>query len=1797
MLPSRLLLVLALLITSILRAAEPAPLRAALLGWEAVPERTDVQRVVADLVVLAQVELSAEPGVEWVERAELDKVLAEAGFSLGGAFDPRSALRVGHLASADIIVTGLMDASDPAASKLLLEAVEVKSGDLLARVETPLPPRPHRHQRLRDEDRIASTGALRKLLSNAAARRAELTGKQSLALLFFANTGPSSRLDTAGERLAEALRDAVEKTGGRALRFPRAAESADERDLAVLGLAEADPESWQKIADLYVWGEYKELPAEGVAFEATPVEASLTIWDGASPPRAVEWRGVVAEFPRAAETFAPPLAAALRQSPGPRSASAREEAAKRILDRVDLLEGRHPALMRSADFWKTDLGKNFYRHRLDLLQTAAFLAPEDSRTAERLYSAKWADPVRGNLPETLWEKYLDRSALDRRFPAGPLPRTGPRPAMRENAFDILNYTLRRFGEESWREREGMYRAGAELAADEWAREIERRSEAARRAGTPEPALITEFGLPLGYYHFSNAFKQRLVERTWPVFAPVFGATFARDPEAVRKQAKNFVRIFESFGQEDVAFRRVTAALEIGSAAAAPSSRPDARPVPRDQNPDPAPVAPEWGGGAGAPPVVSVRKLEWRPVTRGAVTGWPVRPAEIRPRLLGYDGHRLWIDAPPLADLGQAERVRHRVATLAPFSQTIEPVPAPPELGARLAAVTADEDGVYFASEYEGLWLAGPTAGTWRRFEEAEGLPSSSIAGVVSTPSGPVVVTTAPQNILARLDRTSGSWISMGVFPAAAGPGNSARNPSSPGAPADAGFSSAPRLAVAGDWVLASFDRPVLRNLRNPATPDPIEARRARVDAERRLQMEQIRQGKAPPGPMKPISAGWRLWPAESVFADEESFWLAGEFGLVRLALSRLDEEVVWEKDRPIHALAGSGPFILVAFSSPLSRPEIRARDGRMPETKIGIFDKRSGRWVHEFSVPDAVVNLVAAPGVAWASGAHLHEIDLRRLDPQWRSAAFPATDPAMRVFGFADQRPFEAIVKGDATTLRAVLAEAPLPVAATPATGLAPLHLAASVSTLEIVDLLLATGADPNVFSTDGRTPLAFAAARGDMAVVERLLTAGADPDAQGRPHNRRLMLDPLKPAPRSAIPPVQPGAGRAEILPDGRARLHWQAPPDSAMSYSLYRKDSPAADAHLMAARHGHQRSGWTNIGRQVESSIPGDARAWIDTLPRPAGSTCVYTLVAETGEDRFGPPAPTPLVALDQPAEPQPAPSLTDSTPAFVDSTPLQQAAWAGHAQVVGRLLAAGADLATTSAAGHGATHFAVLGGHDEILRTLLRAGAPLELVATGFAKSSDSARDTDGLHAGRAGTVLHYVYLAHRNRALFEELLAAGANQGSLPQLAARLGREDDVAMLRAAERRPFQSLHAGQPSFVAAYLAGRRELARRLRDAEFSPNAPGWPDESRTRIVEDTLMIAVKANDLELTRWLLQRGAKPRSQSENSHLGRAILAKNPELVRALVEHGAAPKQLPSGLLAAITDPEIREALSISRAEAKLSFPWDSSRSYSSVAREVGRPGQASPEALAADAALHEAAARGDVAGIRAALAAGAHVDAKAGKGWTALIHALAARHVEAARALIDAGASLNFVTHQGSPPIVFAAAIGDLRLIEEMLDLGADPDLALNESSSALHVALVNHPDVARLLVARGAHPESIIHVGGLGDRAPPIFRMARAGELAAIKLAVELGADPRRALWRPSIGEPTFGLTALPYAAASNDVATLDYFIELGLDLHWTNKHGYSALDWALRNNADRTAARLRSLGVKSHDERGPPPKR
>ena len=183
---------------------------------------------------------------------------------------------------------------------------------------------------------------------------------------------------------------------------------------------------------------------------------------------------------------------------------------------------------------------------------------------------------------------------------------------------------------------------------------------------------------------------------------------------------------------------------------------------------------------------------------------------------------------------------------------------------------------------------------------------------------------------------------------------------------------------------------------------------------------------------------------------------------------------------------------------------------------------------------------------------------------------------------------------------------------------------------------------------------------------------------------------------------------------------------------------------------------------------------------------------------------------------------------------------------------------------------------------------------------------------------------------------------------------------------------------------------------------------------------------------------------------------------------------------------------------------------SRSPASSPAPTDRPASsAAPSAAndpSADARLLRAAAAGDVAAVRAALEAGADVEAVDDTGATALVLAAYGNHVDVARALVDAGADVNHKDRtEQSAYLISTSEVGDdPRLLDLMLASGARVQAKDSFNGTGLiRAAERGFPVIVDRLLDAGIQVDHVNELGwtalheaiilGKGSRAPPASR--------------------------------------------------------------------------------------------------------
>lgn len=119
---------------------------------------------------------------------------------------------------------------------------------------------------------------------------------------------------------------------------------------------------------------------------------------------------------------------------------------------------------------------------------------------------------------------------------------------------------------------------------------------------------------------------------------------------------------------------------------------------------------------------------------------------------------------------------------------------------------------------------------------------------------------------------------------------------------------------------------------------------------------------------------------------------------------------------------------------------------------------------------------------------------------------------------------------------------------------------------------------------------------------------------------------------------------------------------------------------------------------------------------------------------------------------------------------------------------------------------------------------------------------------------------------------------------------------------------------------------------------------------------------------------------------------------------------------------------------------------------------RPAPVRPEAL------HRAAQAGDIEGLTAALEAGVDIDARDGRGWTALMHAVNKGYLLLVEPLLAAKADPDVRAPDGATALFMAALHGHSEVVDLLMKTGADLSVRGPQGRTAVDVARARYGDV-------------------------------------------------------------------------------------------------------------------------------------
>ena len=389
--------------------------------------------------------------------------------------------------------------------------------------------------------------------------------------------------------------------------------------------------------------------------------------------------------------------------------------------------------------------------------------------------------------------------------------------------------------------------------------------------------------------------------------------------------------------------------------------------------------------------------------------------------------------------------------------------------------------------------------------------------------------------------------------------------------------------------------------------------------------------------------------------------------------------------------------------------------------------------------------------------------------------------------------------------------------------GITPLHIAVERGHRAVVKVLLARQANPNQAFPNGRAPLHTAAMGGDLESMRRLLEGGADlqplspwgtPLAVAVQHRQREAVEFL----------LQRGA-KPQLAPqDGMTALHWaavQGLPD--MAQLLLNSGAPVE----VSGELGTPLTGAAAGRRSVQK--------WLDhaRAPREAG---LIHLTLGTDEEYVA-----VLRALLA------AKAEVNAREPLKERTPLLIAASQGHLAAVEVLLAAGADPAATDRNRSTVLHVAAemdvpAPVMAEVVTRLLRAGAPLEVRDRVLATPLHAA-----VNAGKPMIVALLLEAGAR-------VNAVGPQLATPLQIAVMRGNRDIVELLLA--KRPDLEWRnaAGTTALLEAVVLPAKDLAAWLLEHGADVNA------ACTTNGATPLMVSARDGDTGMTQLLLDHGAK-------------------------------------------------------------------------------------------------------------------------------------------------------------------------------------------------------------------------------------------------------------------------------------------------------------------------------------------------
>lgn len=241
---------------------------------------------------------------------------------------------------------------------------------------------------------------------------------------------------------------------------------------------------------------------------------------------------------------------------------------------------------------------------------------------------------------------------------------------------------------------------------------------------------------------------------------------------------------------------------------------------------------------------------------------------------------------------------------------------------------------------------------------------------------------------------------------------------------------------------------------------------------------------------------------------------------------------------------------------------------------------------------------------------------------------------------------------------------------------------------------------------------------------------------------------------------------------------------------------------------------------------------------------------------------------------------------------------------------------------------------------------------------------------------------------------------------------------------------------------------------------------------------------------------------------------------------------------------------------------------------LACALGYAASSSPTALA------DAAARSDLAGVRALIAQKADVNTPQVDGTTALHWAVHHDDIDTVKALLAAGANAATTNRYGITPLSEACQNANEEIVALLVKAGADVNVPHAEGETPLMTAARSgNPEAVKVLLDNGAQ----VNVAEEWRGQTALMWAAAEGHSEVVKLLLKHGAlmNARSKVFdftalRPKPGSvgmnfPRGGFTALLFAAREGHFDTVKTLVEAGAEVNLPEPDGTTALLMAIIN--------------------------